>query len=214
MHCPLCNQTNISLYACAFESDYFKCAHCSYIFKDRAKLLESSIEKSRYDTHNNDSEDQGYVDFLNRLILPLKDRLADHSSGLDFGCGPGPTISKEMKKYGHKMEDYDIYYANNEELLEKQYDFVTSTEVWEHFYEPSKDIRKCWELVKPGGYLGVMTYFIPVEKEQFINWWYLRDETHVGFYNEEVFGYIAKELGAASLEILSRQVVIFKKGNI
>lgn len=212
MHCPLCNQSNISLYAHAFESDYFQCRNCSYVFKDRNKLLDSTVEKSRYDTHNNDSEDQGYVDFLNRLILPLKERLSENSYGLDFGCGPGPTISKEMKKYGHSVENYDIYYAKNDALLEGQYDFVTSTEVWEHFYDPARDIRKCWDLVKPGGYLGVMTYFLPTEKEQFLNWWYLRDETHVGFYNEDVFRYIAKEFGA-TLETLSRQVVIFKKDN-
>ncbi|MFG1494643.1 class I SAM-dependent methyltransferase [Halobacteriovorax sp. ZH4_bin.1] len=210
MHCPLCHSNSIHLYANTLGSDYFECKNCSYVFKDRTKLLDSVVEKSRYDTHENNSEDQGYVDFLNRLILPLSERLSENSYGLDFGCGPGPTISKEMKKRGHHVEDYDIYYANKPELLEKQYDFVTSTEVWEHFYEPEKDIKKCWDLVKPGGHLGVMTYFTPEEKEKFSNWWYLRDETHVGFYNEAVFRYIAKELGA-SLEILSRQVVILKK---
>ncbi len=210
MDCPLCTKNSIELYAHTLGSDYFECKTCSYVFKDRSKLLDSSVEKSRYDTHNNDSEDQGYIDFLNRLLLPLSEKLAPESYGLDFGCGPGPTISKEMKKRGHIMSDYDIYYANKPQLLENQYDFVTSTEVWEHFYQPRIDIKKCWDLVKPGGYLGVMTYFIPQDKEQFMNWWYLRDETHVGFYNEDVFSYIAKELNA-TLEIVSRQVVILKK---
>lgn len=210
MACPLCLNDSTHLYAHALESDYFECGTCSYVFKDRSKLLSSDTEKSRYDTHNNDCEDQGYIDFLNRVILPMNERIAKGSKGLDFGCGPGPTISKEMTKLGHHMVDYDIYYANDKTLLEKQYDFVTSTEVWEHFYEPHKDIRKCWSLVRPGGYLGVMTYFTPEEKEQFYNWWYLRDETHVGFFNEKVFDFLARELGA-NLEILSRQVVILKK---
>lgn len=210
MLCPLCLNSSVQLYAHAIGSDYFECEDCSYIFKDRSKLLSSEIEKSRYDNHNNDSEDKGYVDFLNRLIVPLNERLKSGSRGLDFGCGPGPVIALEMAKLGHKVSNYDIYYANDTSLLDHQYDFVTSTEVWEHFYEPFKDIRKCWSLVKPGGLLGVMTYFIPLEKDKFYNWWYLRDETHVGFFNEKVFEFLAKELGA-TLEIINRQVVILKK---
>ncbi|WP_419172974.1 class I SAM-dependent methyltransferase [Halobacteriovorax sp.] len=211
MPCPLCLKTSTQLYAHAIQNDYFECLNCSYIFKDRNKLLEAKIEKSRYDNHNNDSVDQGYVDFLNRLILPLNERLHRPSKGLDFGCGPGPTLSLEMAKLGHDVKDYDIYYADDKSLLvEEGYDFVTSTEVWEHFYSPYEDIRRCWSLVKPGGLLGVMTYFLPEDKDKFNNWWYLRDETHVGFFNEDVFTFIAKELGA-SIEIINRQVVILKK---
>lgn len=211
MSCPLCLKTSTQLYAHAIQNDYFECLNCSYVFKDRSKLLTSEIEKSRYDNHNNDIAHQGYVDFLNRLIIPLNERLQKPSKGLDFGCGPGPALSIEMSKLGHEVKNYDIFYADDKSLLiEEGYDFVTSTEVWEHFHEPFKDIRKCWSLVRPGGFLGVMTYFIPEDKEKFYNWWYLRDETHVGFFNEEVFSFIAKELGA-SMEIINRQVVILKK---
>jgi 2-polyprenyl-3-methyl-5-hydroxy-6-metoxy-1,4-benzoquinol methylase len=42
-------------------------------------------------------------------------------------------------------------------LNEAPYDFVVSSECFEHFYTPREEILQINDLLKPGGWLGVMT---------------------------------------------------------
>jgi hypothetical protein len=64
--------------------------------------LSEDEEKSRYDTHNNDPKDVRYRQFLSQLSEPLLKKISDNSFGLDFGAGPGPTLSLMLEDYGHK----------------------------------------------------------------------------------------------------------------
>lgn len=41
-----------------------------------------------------------------------------------------------LEEAGHNMALYDIYYHPDTAVLEKQYDFMTATEVIEHLYHP------------------------------------------------------------------------------
>ena len=69
------------------------------------------------------------------------ERLEAQSYGLDFGCGPGPTLSLMLEGQGHQLALFDIYYADNPLLLQGSYDFITGTEVVEphttHTHTPS-----------------------------------------------------------------------------
>jgi 2-polyprenyl-3-methyl-5-hydroxy-6-metoxy-1,4-benzoquinol methylase len=42
-------------------------------------------------------------------------------------------------------------------LNEPPYDFVVSSEYFEHFYAPRKEILQINDLLKDGGWLGIMT---------------------------------------------------------
>ena len=190
--------------------EYYRCNNCSLIFQDPKTYLDNVEEKKRYDTHQNNPDDPGYRKFLSQVTGPVLERISEGDCGLDFGCGPGPTISVMLEEKGYSVQNYDLYYANHPKLLEVEYDFITSTEVFEHLYDPKEVLDKLWKIVKPGGILVVMTVFYPHERDKFKGWWYKNDPTHVCFYNEEVFEYIAKKLGA-EIEIMNRQVVILKK---
>ena len=87
------------------------------------------MKKQRYDDHENSIDDEGYCSFLNHLLTPLAERLPKGAKGLDFGSGPGPTLSLLMAKHGFQMRCYDKYYAPEATLLNQSYDFITSTEV-------------------------------------------------------------------------------------
>jgi len=56
---------------------------------------------------------------------------------------------------GYLCEDCDPLFFENP--LNKKYDYIFSTEVFEHFFEPQKEIKKIYDLLRPGGYLVVMT---------------------------------------------------------
>jgi len=77
---------------------YHRCARCNLIFVLPHALLSAQAEKAEYDQHQNHPQDLGYRRFLSRLANPLLDGLAPQSQGLDFGSGPGPTLSVMLKR--------------------------------------------------------------------------------------------------------------------
>ena len=136
---------------------YYQCKQCELIFVDHSMLPNKDVEIKKYNEHTNNPQEIGYRNFLCHLLDPLSLRLTSGSEGLDFGSGPGPTISVIMKERGFNVCDYDPYFNNDATLLDKSYDFVTSTEVFEHFFNPKESLELVLSLIKKKGLLGVMT---------------------------------------------------------
>lgn len=127
------------------------------MFVPPVQFLSEEDEKGRYDLHQNSPYDQGYRRFLHCIFIPMRNLLAPGSRGLDFGSGPWPTVSIMFEEIGHSMAIYDHFYARNPSALEKQYDFITATEVVEHLHNPQNELDRLWACLKPGGRLGIMT---------------------------------------------------------
>jgi len=166
-------------------------------------------ERARYQTHNNSLDCPGYVKFLKPALSSVMGQVAVGSRGLDFGCGPGPTLSVLLRREGYPCEDYDPLFYNNPELLSRTYDFVTCTEVVEHFYFPRTDLQKLEGLLDPGGVLVIMTDHRSEERD-FENWGYRTDSTHVCFYSEKTWDWFSRW---TNLELVAFEgrIVVFKK---
>ena len=139
--------------------------------------------------------------------------LNDSFVSLDYGCGPGPTLSILLKEKGGVVFDYDPLFYPEEKLLELQYDVVTSTEVVEHFKVPAQNWEELTGLVKPGGILGIMTQFL-TESIDYQSWWYKNDPTHVSFYNEKTFKYLAEKYNLEKFYTDEKSVIIFRKKSL
>lgn len=188
--CPLCGHRSCAPFARDGSREYLSCPVCALVHVPRAYHLSPVEEKRRYDTHRNSPEDAGYRRFLSRLIEPLAARLGPGAEGLDYGSGPGPTLSIMFREAGHAMRDYDPFYAPDEAVLQRRYDFVTCTETAEHFARPGEEFARLLRLVRPGGWLGVMTQMLEPQV-RFDQWYYKRDPTHVAFYSEASFRWLA-----------------------
>ncbi|MEO1019763.1 MAG: class I SAM-dependent methyltransferase, partial [Pseudomonadota bacterium] len=151
-----------------------------------------------------------YRRFLAKLAGPLLTRLASGSSGLDYGCGPGPALAAMLREASHKVALYDPFFYPDPAPLSKHYDFITCTETVEHFYQPAEEFDLFDKLLKPGGWLGVMTCF-QTEDARFANWHYRRDPTHVVFYREKTMHDLAEARGW-SCEIPVKDVALMRKG--
>lgn len=189
--CPLCKNQNNTFYFKDKKRDYFQCSNCELVYVLGESLLSSVEEKSIYNLHENDPSDTRYHDFMNRLLIPFDQYLK--GEGLDFGCGPGPVISTMLKDRDVEIFEYDPIFKNEEELLDREYDFVISTEVVEHIYNLKEDFEKILSLLRPLGALGLMTSFYPSDMNAFKGWGYKNDPTHVRFFSENTFHWIAKE---------------------
>ena len=207
-HCPLCCSV-----AKAYHQDrdraYAQCLNCQLVFVHPEAFLSAQEEKSRYDLHQNSPSDTGYRTFLSRMCVPMMHRLPRGSCGLDFGCGPGPTLSVMFEESGYPMAIYDPFYAADESVLENDYDFVTATEVIEHVQRPKQSLKRMWRCVKAGGYLGIMTQLV-IDQDAFAKWHYKDDETHICFYSQATFGWIARQWETEPV-FVGHGVIIFQK---
>ncbi|MCH6259106.1 class I SAM-dependent methyltransferase [Puniceicoccaceae bacterium K14] len=207
--CPLCSGTETRDYALDKKRCYQICDTCSLVFVSPKHHLSSLDERAEYDHHENNSEDIGYRRFLSRLSVPLLGRLKPGSSGLDFGCGPGPTLSVILEEAGHKLALYDKFYATDASVLAGSYDFISATEVVEHLSAPGNVFRQLWSLLAAGGTLALMTKLV-INKERFMTWHYKNDQTHIMFFSTTTFTWLANDLGA-TLEFVDNDVIFLTK---
>ena len=151
-------------------------------------------ELAQYQLHRNDLYDPGYRKFLRRLADPLLERLSPARQGLDFGCGPGPALALMLREAGHHVALYDPLFFDHPEVLAGRYDFITCSETIEHFHQPAEEFRRLDDMLKPGGWLALMTTF-QTDDARFAHWHYRRDPTHVVFYRATTLEYLALRHG-------------------
>lgn len=207
--CPVCLKNGTVKFLSVNGVTYHRCPVCLATFVGESFLPDPEEEKARYAHHKNDPLDPDYRRFLGKIYIPLTGRLSGPKEGLDFGCGTGPALADMLKDAGHKVELYDPFFYPDTSVLDKRYDFIVCTEVFEHFHFPHKEFKLLDRLLKPKGLLAVMTCF-QTDDSRFKNWHYRRDITHVVFYKEETMRYIAKDLNW-DVEVPVKDVVFFTK---
>jgi len=209
LKCPLCLSSALGRLEPIESKIYWRCAVCGLTFLSPEHRLNPESERARYEQHQNNREDFRYRKFLIRLSDPLVPRLKPGAEGLDYGSGPGPTLSVMLEEQGYKMKIYDPYFAPETDVLKRTYDFITCTETVEHFYYPSEQFQQLDRLLRRGGYLGILTGMLKSD-EQFPGWYYHRDPTHVCFMNKMTMDWIATRFGWKA-EYPSKDITLFFK---
>jgi hypothetical protein len=177
---------------------------------ERALLPDPLTEKTRYEAHQNSALNEGYVRFLNLAITPTLPYLHADMQGLDYGCGPAPTLSTLLGTHGLACENYDPYFFPN--LPEKRYGFIFATEVIEHFFHPASEFIRLKALLKPEGILTLMTEQWH-DLEKFSAWHYAKDITHVCFYHANTIAYLCEHFGFTRLNPASASVSVLKNSS-
>lgn len=208
--CPLCSCTGSFV---RFEGPlgfgYSKCPGCELIFMDRASLPSPEDEKRCYATHRNGPQHPGHVRFLEQAIAPALPHLGESMRGLDFGCGPVPTLSVLLAREGLCCEDYDPFFGPSR-LPPGRFHFIFATEVFEHLFWPGRELRLICDLLRPNGLLVVMTE-LWTRCREFSEWRYARDHTHVSFYNRRTIESICRLYGFSELPSGNGRVVLLQK---
>ncbi|MFN7027656.1 MAG: class I SAM-dependent methyltransferase, partial [Pseudorhizobium sp.] len=207
--CRLCSSTDLRPMEGSPARPYWHCQRCDTVFVDQAALPGPVLEHAHYCRHENDPADPQYRRFLARLGQPLLERLTPQSSGLDYGCGPGPGLAAMFREAGHEVALFDPFFAPDRSVLGAQYDYILCCEVAEHFHQPGEQFARLTSLIKPGGWIGIMTCFRDRERS-FEGWHYRRDPTHVVFYTKDSFEWISRQHGLA-IEIPRKNVVLLHK---
>ena len=207
--CLLCNAQDAHLFSEVRGRTYHRCRTCHLAFLTPCHRLNPATERAAYLKHNNSPDDLGYRHFLSRLTEHLMPRLPPNTEGLDFGCGPGPTLSVMLEEQGFAMTNYDPFFMADSNALNRIYDFITCTETVEHFYSPAREFHLLDQLLRPGGWLGIMTE-IMLDDARFATWWYVSEPTHVCFYTQETMAWLANQYGW-EMVVPRKNVTLFHK---
>ena len=209
IECIVCKNNKIVLSDTVKDKVYWDCLYCNAKFLDKKNYVNLETEKKHYLKHNNLIKDIGYRKFLSKLLIPLKKKISISDVGLDYGCGYGPALVDMLTEDGYKIECYDPFFFPNQNIFLKKYQFITCSEVVEHFFNPYKEFCKIDKILDNNGWFGVMTSFA-TEDHLFKNWYYRRDPTHVVFYKEKTFEVIAEQRNW-NLIIPCKNIALFKK---
>jgi len=208
--CKVCGSGRLKLIG--EENKYYHCDQCEVIFSEPDEIVAPDEEKQRYEGHDNNHQNEGYVrmfkEFIDEVIEPHIN-LDEINDVLEFGCGPGPVLADLLEKRELNVDLYDPYFFPKKVFKDQKYDLITSTEVFEHFSDPVKELKLLTSHLKEGSYLAVMTSFHPGPGD-FEDWWYKWDPTHIVFYNQKTFSEIAS---AFDLEIIytdQEKYILFK----
>lgn len=207
--CGVCGRQPTRPFRVVRGRGYRRCEGCKATLLDAKQWPTAEAEYARYLRHRNNPSDAGYRRFLSKLADPLIKRLPLRQEGLDYGCGPGPVLAEMLVEAGHRMRLFDPYFFPDRSVLTQSYDFITCTEAIEHFHRPAEEFARLERMLRPGGWLAVMTSFQD-DDERFESWRYRLDPTHVVFYRESTLRFIARNLKLAC-EIPVKDVALMQK---
>ena len=210
--CKICHADVTLLNDSKKGLSYYRCCSCGFLYLDDKFIVNNEREKSQYAMHKNSFESLGYVkmfeDFIEKAILPYE---KDINNVLEFGCGSGPVLAELLRRNGLTVDIYDLYFYPEKVYEGKQYDLITSTEVFEHLKNPVEVLKMLVEHTNDHGYIILMTKFPPKEDKAFLAWWYRRDPTHISFFTPKSFEVMAEKLGLKVIKTIDENIVVFQK---
>ena len=213
MHqCLLCNTENSmeDFYHNEKSEVFWKCQHCGIISKAPEFHPTPEAENARYQLHQNDVLDLDYQKFLKPVVDVVLREQSPQSQGLDFGSGRASVIAHLLRQKNYQITEFDPLFFPNEQILYSRFDYITCTEVVEHFKQPRKSFDNLLKLLKPGGKLYLKTSLTDSISD-FSKWYYHRDSTHVSFYNEKSLEYIKQNWALSHFEIC-KDYIVFDRG--
>ena len=216
--CRLCGHS-VDLFVKRKERWYERCPRCHFIQVKFEHLPSREEERKEYLLHDNHPEQKGYRRFLspvtNLALKWLQSQSNDDIRIVDFGAGSGRAIAAILAESGWQVNNYDPIFGPFELPDKGSVDLLICTEVVEHFHQPMNDWSYMVELLSTRGVALVMTEWSNNHNNgsDFLNWHYIREHSHVGFYHQDTFRWLSKALGFR-VQFHAPRVVAIHKGKM
>jgi len=195
MQCIICDNITEPFTDTQMGVETYHCTHCAVIFKDPKIHENFTTQKQRYDLHENSADDAGYRNYFQQFLDFVLPQMDTPVTALDFGCGRSTLLCDMLAEQGIASEAYDPIYHPDMAYKNKQYDLITSVEVFEHLHDPMAVFKALISHLKPGGTLAIRTEFSCSQKEAYLQWYYRRDPTHVVFFTPRTFETMCERVG-------------------
>ena len=211
MHCHICNKSTKSFLHEKTNIRYYHCEVCEYIFKSPECYQNFTLQKERYNLHENNENDEGYQAYFKRFLDFALPYVGNVNTALDFGCGRSSLLASMLKEEGIACDYYDPIYHPNTLNNEKKYKLIVSTEVFEHLHQPKVVFESLLNRLEEGGYLALQTQFHSNNVEIFKKWYYHQDPTHIVFFTAQTFKVLCKIYNCEFVGDNGKNMIIIKK---
>ena len=104
---------------------------------------------------------------------------------------------------------YDSFFVPDQGPLDADYDFICATEVVEHLHRPAQELERLWSLLRPGGWMGVMTKLV-LDRTAFAAGTIKMIRRMCAFFSVDAWRWWAQNHGA-SLEIIGADVILLQQ---
>ena len=217
--CQLCKQDTLMI--CIKDVYFFQCPNCMLVKRDLNDRLTTNEEVDRYNQHVNKVDDVGYQNYFKKYIEEgLSPFINDKYRCLDYGSGPEPVLKHVLERdYNLEVNIYDKYYSTDSSVLNEKYDIITCTEVIEHIDDIMGLFNQFNYLLEDEGILFIMTNFhnLSIKDsygiEEFSDWFYIRDKTHVSFFNINTFKKICDVFNFKEIYTNNKNIIVLQKGD-
>jgi hypothetical protein len=211
MHCSICKTKTENWIDEKKDILYYVCNHCEFIFKSPEHYQNFSSQKERYNLHENNADDAGYIAYFQRFLDFVLPQINGVTHALDFGCGKSILLADMLKKEGIACDFYDPIYHPNTLKRKKKYDLIVSTEVFEHLHQPQEVFSRLVSDLHSLGYLALQTQFHPKDVVKFKQWYYPNDPTHIVFFRPKTFEILSEMFGCKVISHNEKNMVLIQK---
>lgn len=215
--CSICNSKTKTVKHSKTSVLFHECPTCQLITRELSDYFSHQEEVERYLQHQNSIDDSSYQNYFVQFIVETK--LLENKdnrivNGLDFGSGPTPVLAHVLThNYQVNMDIYDPIFSPNPVYENKLYDFITCTEVIEHIKNPLETFNLFNKLLVPNGLLAIMTQFHPNHENLFLDWFYIRDRSHISFFTLRTVETLAAKTGFTLAWMNQKNCVTLIKNN-
>lgn len=199
MKCKICSNETYSIFSAKilnkYDIKYYYCDYCGFLQTEEPYWLKEAYGSpiSIIDT----GVISRNIGSSKKTAVVLYFLFKKFSNFLDFGGGYG-IFTRLMRDIGFDFYWYDPHsinlFARGFETRSKnyKYELITAFEVFEHFTEPTKEIKS---MLQFSGNILFSTQLLPSTLPKPKEWWYyaLESGQHISFYSYRTLKYIAQK---------------------
>jgi len=162
---------------------FWLCGECGLVSVPGRYWLSVDDERARYDLHDNNISNDGYVKFLTQTANVVGATALGRPSMrvLDFGCGENAVLCQLLNNIGIDCHGYDPLYQQSLSDI-NTYNIIVLCEVIEHLRDINAELELINTLLHNGGIIIIRTQIYDAPSS-FPSWWYAQDMTHINFFN-------------------------------
>ncbi|QPJ64673.1 MAG: class I SAM-dependent methyltransferase [Candidatus Nitrohelix vancouverensis] len=210
--CKLCDSSCQLFYQ--DKRKYFKCDSCGLIFTNDApgKVEEEAHYRSQWE----ETQPEFWISQADVLLQIIRN-YHEPLQILDFGSGSG-ELTRELRSRDLSVTPLEPMEQGY--LKDQQYpglfDVVVALEVLEHLPQPLEELLEIDRVLAPGGIFVCSTALTNAfldhasGRDQFAQWWYKDDPTHLCFFGNRTLEALAQRLDWG-LDIYGEKAFVMKK---
>ena len=213
--CPVCTSRNIKDKHKLKDYTISECLNCSVLFVKEIlteDFLKSFYQKSEGDFAYEDNNQKSLDYYYKRIKSEIENIKPAKGAILDVGCSSGFFLDQMegWEKHGIEISETfgnmakerigDTVYIGSFEnypVKKNYFNVITLQDVFDHFINPSKNLRKCYDMLKPGGLLVIKVHNISClyAKIKGANFYAIIPPVHIFYFNEKSLKIILNRLG-------------------